>query len=191
MSEAIISDHELMHRFVHGEELAFVELVRRHQRPVSSYLLRIIGSRARAEELAQEVFLRVFRHRFDYTRQAAFTTWCYTIATNLARDEIRSLRRRPVRTGLEGLQEILPGGEEPGETLGRQEMQALVRKALGSLVPPFREVLVLRDLQERSYEDIAGILGLELGTVKSRINRARLAFKEVFIALEAKGGELR
>lgn len=187
----MVSDHELMHRFVHGEESAFVELVQRHQRPIASYLVRILGSRARSEDLAQEVFLRVFRHRFDYTRQAAFTTWCYTIATNLARDEIRSLRRRPVRSGLEGLQEVPSEGEEPGSALDRRETRDLVRKALGGLVPAFREVLVLRDLQGLSYGEISGILGLELGTVKSRINRARLAFKEVFVALEARGGEPR
>lgn len=187
----MVSDHDLMHQFVHGDELAFVELVRRHQRPIASYIIRIIGSSSRAEELAQEVFLRVFRHRFDYTRQAAFTTWCYTIATNLARDEIRSLRRRPVRTGLDGLQEIPSEGEKPGDALGKREAQAQVRKALACLVPAFREVLILRDLQELSYEDIARILGLELGTVKSRINRARLAFKEVFVSLEAKEGELK
>ncbi len=172
-----------MRRFALGEEAPFVELVQRHQQSVVSYLARLLGNTSRAEELGQEVFVRVFRHRAAYDDQAQFTTWCYTIATNLARDEIRARRRRPASAGPEALDGIEGASEAPSASLERRELQGRVRKALDGLQPQFREVLALRDLEGCSYEEISEVLRTELGTVKSRINRARSAFKEAFVAL--------
>lgn len=178
-----------MRRFTLGEEASFVELVQRHQQPMVSYLTRLLGSLSRAEELGQEVFVRIFRHRAAYDNQAQFTTWCYTIATNLARDEIRARRRRPVAADPEALDAIQGRSEEPSACLERREIQGRVRRALDDLHPRFREVLTLRDLEGCSYEEIAAVLRMELGTVKSRISRARSAFKEAFMALGGTKGE--
>lgn len=182
LSAARVTDHELMRQFALGEEISFVELVRRHQQAVVSYLARLLGNASRAEELGQEVFVRVFRHRASYDDQAQFTTWCYTIATNLARDEIRARRRRPAAAGSEALDAISDRGDGPSASLERRELRGRVRRALDGLQPQFREVLTLRDLEGCSYEEIAALLQMELGTVKSRINRARSAFKEAFMA---------
>jgi RNA polymerase sigma-70 factor (ECF subfamily) len=172
-----------MRRFSLGEEASFVELVQRHQQSVVSYLARLLGNASRAEELGQEVFVRVFRHRASYNDQAQFTTWCYTIATNLARDEIRARRRRPASAGPESLDGIPGRDEAPSASLERRELRGRVRTALADMQPQFREVLTLRDLEGCSYEEIAEALQMELGTVKSRINRARSAFKAAFMAL--------
>lgn len=190
MNSDEVSDHELMRRFSEGEEAAFAELVRRYQRSVVSYLARMLGNPSRAEELGQEVFLRVFRHRASYTREAEFSTWCFTIAVNLGRDEIRSRRRRGPHAGSDALEDLSDDAPPaPDAGLERDELQGRVRRALARLPEPFREVLTLRDLEGRSYEEIAAVLGAELGTVKSRINRARLAFRDVYTALAAAAGE--
>ena len=177
------SDHELMRRCALNEEAAFEELVRRYQQPIVDYLWRLLGSPSRAEELGQEVFLRVFRHRDTYTQDAGFSTWCYAIATNLARDERRARRRRPASAGSEPLEGLQAQGRDPSAPLELRELRELVHKALERIPDPYREALALRDLQGCSYQEIARTLDMEIGTVKSRINRARLAFKDAFAAL--------
>lgn len=177
------SDHELMRRCALGEETAFEEIVRRYQQPIVDYLCRLVGSSSRAEELGQEVFLRVYRHRDSYTRTAGFSTWCYTIATNLARDERRARKRRPPGAGSEPLEGLPATGMEPSAPLEVRELGDLVRRALDQIPEHYREALTLRDLQGCSYQEIAQVLEMEIGTVKSRINRARLAFKDSFAAL--------
>ena len=164
-----------------GDEGAFAELVRRHQQTIMDYLCRLLRDRGTSEDLAQEVFLRVFRHRDRYSEHASFRTWCYAIATNLARDEIRSLRKRPAALGEEAMAGVADRGEAPSEAPQREEMRRAVTLALERIPEHFREVLALRDLQGCSYEEISDVLRLELGTVKSRINRARVAFKESFL----------
>lgn len=180
------TDHELMKRCALGEEEPFAELVRRHQQAIVDYLTRMLSNRARAEELGQEVFLRVFRHRVDYTQQAEFSTWCYTIATNLARDERRAIRRRPPSAGSDPLEGRPAAGLDPSAGALSRESGRLVHQALERLPEHFREALMLRDLQGLSYQEISSVMRMELGTVKSRINRARMAFKDAFLALEGK-----
>lgn len=187
-SDARSSDHELMARCAKGEESSFEELVRRYQQPIVDYLSRLLGNGARAEELGQEVFIRVFRHRSSYTQEAGFSTWCYTIATNLARDERRMLRRRPSSSGDSPLEFLPSDADDPARSAQNLETRLLVQRALERLPEHFREALVLRDLQGCSYQEISAALGMELGTVKSRINRARMAFKDVYLALDGQGG---
>ncbi len=144
------------------------------------YLSRLLHHRGTGEDLAQEVFLRVFRHRNSYSEHASFRTWCYAIATNLARDEVRSARRRPAILGEEAMAGLPDRSVDPTLRPEQEELRKSVGDALGRIPEHFREVLTLRDLQGCSYEEISDALKLELGTVKSRINRARVAFKEAF-----------
>ena len=182
-NENLRDEHELMSRCAAGEEAPFEELVSRYQQPIVDYLTRLIGNVSRAEELGQEVFVRIFQHRLDYTAKAKFSTWCYTIATNIARDERRANARRPSNTGAEALEFLSSEQSDPYQNVERKERSAIIRKALDKIPEHLRESIILRDIQGCSYQEIAEVLQLEIGTVKSRINRARLAFKEIFITL--------
>jgi RNA polymerase sigma-70 factor (ECF subfamily) len=179
-------DEDLMLALKHGDEVAFAELMRRHRGPIVNYVHRLIGDRDRAEDLAQEVFLRVYRHAGTYRVTARFTTWLYTIASNLGKNELRNrARRRNVSmedTPRELQQEDYHLGTRedflaPDRIADLNDRQRKVRKAIDALPEHFRMMLVLRDLEGFAYEEIASMLELPLGTVKSRINRARLEFK--------------
>lgn len=196
MEHARLSDHELMKACARGEMACFAELVRRHKDRITNYLYRYVGDYRAAEDLAQETFLRVYRKIPEYNATAKFTTWLYTIATNLAKDEFKRRARHPVRplevaapgAGTSQIVSVAPADAGPGPeaVVEREEAKALVFKVLDRLDPDEREILVLREVQGLSYEEIADILGAPLGTVKSRINRARMAFKDRF--QQAHGG---
>jgi RNA polymerase sigma-70 factor (ECF subfamily) len=180
------ADEDLMLSLKTGDESAFAELMRRHRGPIVNYVNRLIGDRDRAEDLAQEVFLRVYRHAGTYRVTARFTTWLYTIASNLGKNELRNRARRrnvsiedsPREPGQDdyhfGTREDFLGPDRISDLNDRRRK---VRYAIDSLPEHFRMMLVLRDLEGFSYEEIASMLELPLGTVKSRINRARLEFK--------------
>lgn len=169
-----------MSQFQAGVVDAFDILVERFKDPLFNYLFRFVGDAAQCEDLLQETFLRVHRNRHAYRRIAKFSTWIFTIAGNLARSEYRRRRRRPTQslnpTNREDEQFEL---EIPDETYAPDRhasaviQDELIQEALSSLQSEFREVIILRDIQELSYEEIAEITGLPMGTVKSRINRAR------------------
>lgn len=175
-----MSNEELMSQFQAGVVDAFDILVERFKDPLFSYLFRFVGDAAQCEDLLQETFLRVHRNRHAYRRIAKFSTWIFTIAGNLARSEYRRRRRRPTQslnpTNRDDEQFEL---EIPDETYAPDRHASaviedeLIQEALSSLQSEFREVIILRDIQELSYEEIAEITGLPMGTVKSRINRAR------------------
>lgn len=181
------ADEDLMLALKTGDEGAFAELMRRHRGPIVNYVNRLIGDRDRAEDLAQEVFLRVYRHAGTYRVTARFTTWLYTIASNLGKNELRNrARRRNVSvedTPRELRQDDYHFGTRedflaPDRISDLNDRQRKVRIAIDSLPEHFRMMLVLRDLEGFTYEEIASMLDLPLGTVKSRINRARLEFKK-------------
>lgn len=170
-----------------GDGRAFQELVARYWDRLITFVDRKIGDRERAEDLVQEAFLRVYRHlhRFDPTRK--FSTWIYTIASNLAKNELRNRSRNP----LVYYQSLRPRGEEdqrplqfedagsrPDDLYASRSLRDLVEATVALLPPHHREVFVLRELEGRSYEDIARLTRCNLGTVKSRLNRARHAFAE-------------
>jgi len=173
-----------------GEMGSFAELVRRHKDPITNYLYRYTGDYRTAEDLAQEAFLRVFRKIPEYNASAKFSTWLYTIATNLAKDEFKRRARHPAvpleqqRPGADTSQIVTAAppasGLRPEEDSSRAELRVLVHESLDALDPEAKEILVLREVQGLAYDEIAGILGVPVGTVKSRINRARLAFKDLF-----------
>ena len=174
------SDEDLMTQLQSGSEEAFELLVRRHSRSVRSYLFRFVGNVEIAEDLTQDTFLRVFKSRQSYRRIAKFTTWLFTIAGNLARSEYR----RRNRAQLSSIQLV---SQENGEYVMDVEDDApgldidldiamqydRAQRALDDVPESFREVVVLRDVQDLSYEEIGSITGLPMGTVKSRIHRGR------------------
>jgi RNA polymerase sigma-70 factor (ECF subfamily) len=190
------ADEDLMLALKTGDESAFAELMRRHRGPIVNYVSRLIGDRDRAEDLAQEVFLRVYRHAGTYRVTARFTTWLYTIASNLGKNELRNRARRRNVSMEDSPRELRQDDYHFGtreDFLGPDRISDLndrkkkVRLAIDSLPEHFRMMLVLRDLEGFSYEEIASMLELPLGTVKSRINRARLEFKKRVEPLLASG----
>lgn len=181
------ADEDLMLALKRGDDSAFGELMRRHRGPIVNYVNRMIGDRDRAEDLAQEVFLRVYRHAGTYRVTARFTTWLYTIASNLGKNELRNRARRK-NVSIEDTPRELKqddyhlGTREdflaPDRIADLNDRQRKVRQAIDALPEHFRMMLVLRDLEGFAYEEIASMLDLPLGTVKSRINRARSEFKK-------------
>jgi RNA polymerase sigma-70 factor (ECF subfamily) len=176
-----LSDEDLMGRVAEDDERAFPELVRRYQGRVTNLVARVLNDRECADDLAQEVFIRVFVHRRNYRRGSKFSTWLFTIAANLAKNEIRRRVRRRNWFSLDALQEMLkdsvPQLADPGEarerTLEREQLQEAVARAISTVPEKYRLALVLRDIEGLPYEEIADVLGIPGGTVRSRINRAR------------------
>ncbi|SHK90637.1 RNA polymerase sigma factor [Rhodothermus profundi] len=175
-----MSDEDLMEQFQAGTVEAFNILVERYSERLMHYLYGFLGDARRCEDLLQETFLRVYRNRHSYQRIAKFSTWLYTIAGNLARSEYRKRKRRRVYS----IQSVNRDDEEyeialPDETFAPDKhaesiiQDKYIQEALRSIPPDFREVVVLRDVQQLTYEEIAQITGLPMGTVKSRINRGR------------------
>jgi RNA polymerase sigma-70 factor (ECF subfamily) len=181
------SDEELMERCVLDSEGAFRELVDRYKARVVNLIARFIGDRDRADEIAQEVFLRVFVHRARYRPGGKFSTWLFTIAVNLAKNEIRYRVRHRREFSLDAAPAEGPGAivhkiadksERADEGLMREEVEHVVSEAIGRLPPKYRAALVLRDIEGLSYEEVGSVLNIPGGTVRSRINRARLMLKE-------------
>src|ERR1051326_4602024 len=181
-----LSGEELMDRCVRNSEAAFRVLVERYKARVVNLVSRFIGDRDRAEEIAQEVFVRVFVHRSRYRPGGKFSTWLFTIAVNLAKNEIRyRVRHRrefsldAVTEGHTSIAQTLPDrGERADDTLLREEVESLVSRAIERLPPKYRAALVLRDIEGLSYEEVGSILNIPGRTFPSRINRARLMLKE-------------
>ena len=177
---AQMDDEDLMAQFQAGSVEAFDLLVARYKDPLANYLYRFLGDARESEDLLQETFMRVFRNRHSYRRIARFSTWLYTIAGNLARSEYRKRRRRKV-TSLQSVNkdeeeyelEIADNTFRPDTHANNVLQDAAIQEALREIPQEFREVVVLRDVQQLSYEEIAEITGLPMGTVKSRINRGR------------------
>jgi RNA polymerase sigma-70 factor, ECF subfamily len=181
-------DTAVVQAFLKGEERAFRELVERYQTRLLNFIYRTIGDRERAEDLVQEVFIRVYRHiqRFDTTKK--FSTWVYTIASNLAKNELRNRSRNPLV-----LFQTMTGNREeddrplqfedttsrPDDMFQKRHLRELVEETVTRLPEHHRQVFVLRELEGKSYEEIAEITNCNLGTVKSRLNRARNAFAAI------------
>ncbi len=177
---AQMSDEDLMVQFQAGTLDAFEILVNRHKGPLSSFIYRFVGDMGACEDLLQETFLRVYRNRHSYQRIAKYTTWVYTIARNLALSEYRKRKSRQVYSFYavnrdeEEYEAEFPDQEHTPDAHADGTLQGrYIHDALKQLPEGFREVVVLRDIQQLSYGEIAEITGLPIGTVKSRINRGR------------------
>jgi RNA polymerase sigma-70 factor, ECF subfamily len=186
-----LPDEVLMEHVVRGSEGAFATLVDRYRARIINLAGRFINDRDRAQEIAQEVFLRVFIHRERYRPSGKFSTWLYTIAVNLAKNEIRRRVRSRGIVSLDGLLEqagdssriMADSGPRPDRRLRQREIQERVERAISELPEKYRQVIILRDVQQLSYEEIEEILGIPGGTVRSRINRARASLQESLATL--------
>src|SRR5512133_2001659 len=174
--------------FLGGEERAFSELVDRYQTRLLNFIYRTIGDREKAEDLVQEVFIRVYRHLHRFDRSKKFSTWAYTIASNLAKNELRNRSRNPLvlfQTVQKNWQEddrplqFEDSTARPDDLYRKRHLRELVAETVAKLPAHHREVVVLREPEGKSYEEIAEITDCNLGTGKSRLNRARNAFAEI------------
>jgi RNA polymerase sigma-70 factor, ECF subfamily len=172
-SEHADPDVDLMLRFQKGDERAFEELVGRHTRGVLNLVYRYLNDASRAEDVAQEVFVKVYKARMKYEPKAKFSTWLYRIAVNHCLNEIRSRRSQPaVAAPIDDLMEE-PAGADPDARMKRDELQAAVKAALGALPENQRMAVLLARYQDLSYEEIAETMGLSLEAVKSVLFRAK------------------
>ena len=187
MSEPTLSDHELIAAAKAGDENAFAEIVSRYKNPITNFLYRFLNDYEEAVDLAQETFVRVYFALDRYHTDFAFSTYIYRIATNLAISEIRKRKRRSLLslTGLfqsrdDDAVEFQPPDTRPLQdtNLEEDERSKVIAKAIETLPPKYRLPIVLRDVEGKSYEEVAAILELGLGTTKSRINRGRGLLKE-------------
>lgn len=188
-------DDELMQQCQQGNMEAFDLIVRRNRVPLVNFIARLLGDPDSAEDLAQETFVRMFKAIKRYKSGAAkFSTWMYHIASNLCKNELRNRGRRG-RFFVDSATTESPSGPEPieedliatapahvslqpGNQLEQKEREHAVQSAISELPERYRLPLILRDLQELSYEEISETLTLPIGTTKSRINRARLMLKD-------------
>jgi RNA polymerase sigma-70 factor (ECF subfamily) len=182
-----LSDHELIEATKNGEPDAFAEIVNRYRHPLTNYIYRMLNDYEEAVDLAQEAFVRVYFAIERYHSKYAFSTYIYRIATNLAISEIRKRKRRKLfsLTGLfqaEGNEEMefQPKDEKPlpEDDLISDEGGAVLAKAIAALPDKYRAAIVLREIEEKTYEEIAEILELGLGTTKSRISRGRAILRQ-------------
>jgi RNA polymerase sigma-70 factor (ECF subfamily) len=161
-----------------GDAPAFEELVMTYQHRVFGVALRMLGSRAEAEEVAQEAFVRAHRALGEFRGDAKLSTWLYAITSRLCLNRLASGERRLTRQGEDALLRLADAGPRPDAALERRELESALGRAIAELPEDRRIVVVLRDIEGLSYEEIAQVLELELGTVRSRLHRARADLKE-------------
>lgn len=182
-----LDDEALAIRCLRGDEEVFAELVDRHQHGVCRFVARLIGARD-SEDLAQEAFLRAYQALPRFRGEATFRTWLYRIARNLCFTELRKRGRRGESSPLADADDF--AGDHPlledsapelAEEIARADLSARVRERMGALPAPYREVLTLFYLDEMRYEEIAMILDVPIGTVKTWIHRARLRLRDTLV----------
>lgn len=185
-----MNETELIQKAAQGDQDAFARLLELHQNKVYGLTLRLVGSPEDAMELTQETFFNAWRGLPNFHADSKFSTWLYRLATNAAIDFLRREKRRknlstiPLSTDDDSdrVLDIPDQRFTPQSQLERQELQEAVHRGLGQLSDEHRQVLVLRELNGLSYTEIAQVLGIEEGTVKSRIFRARLALRNILLA---------
>src|SRR5258706_15078982 len=184
-----LPDADIVNLAQQGRDAAFRELVRRYERPVFSLIFRMVRDRETSEDLAQDAFIKVLNHIDRYRPEFKFSSWLFKIANNVAIDH---LRRRQIDTiSIEGSPDavtaeraratsvtVTSGGESPLEELESKELGAAIEKAIARLRPEYRACIILRHVEDYSYDEIAEIVKLPLGTVKTYIHRARQELRE-------------
>lgn len=174
------SDEELVRAYLDGDQRAFEELVSRYQPVVMNMAYRMLGNRSDAADVCQEVFLLLLRKLRSFRGEAKFSTWLYRVSMNACHDYARRSRRHLSLSESPGeempeMEQRLPdeGLDSPEKSMEREEVRNKVQEAITRLPPKFKEVVYLHDIGGFDYKEVAKILGISLGTVKSRLNRAR------------------
>jgi len=186
--EAALEDHRLISGLQAGEDAAYERLIERFQSPVYNLAYRLLNDPADASDVVQEVFLKIFRNVGSFRGDSTLRTWVYRIAVNESHNRRRWLfRHRRGETGIEeGFDDLesrekplMDAGETPFDFTMNREAQILLEEALAEINPVFRAALVLREVEDMSYEEIADVLEVSIGTVKSRIVRGREALRRI------------
>ena len=183
------TDEELIARFQEGDEQAYTELVNRYRDKLITFVYRFVNEFEKAEDIVQDTLLKLYTHKHYYRNIAKFSTWIYTIAGNLAKTELRKRgTRKEIRISQMGpedrdyeLPSVAPDTDEVAQS---EYIEKKIQAAIQKLPLHFRTVTILRDIQELSYEEISKIVDVPLGTVKSRINRARIQLQKELIDLK-------
>ncbi|MEM9488278.1 MAG: sigma-70 family RNA polymerase sigma factor [Myxococcota bacterium] len=179
----------LIRKLRERDEKAFRQMVERHRDQVFNVIYRMLGNREEAEDLAQEVFITVFKSIDSFRGESKFSTWLYRITVNHSKNRIKYLARRHdrdqhqydetlIKTSAESALTAPTQAPRPDKHLEGVELERLVQRCIAELDEDHRALLVLRDIQELSYDEIGSITGLPAGTVKSRLHRARLALRK-------------
>lgn len=182
-------ERSLLRRLRDRDERAFRELLEEHRDRVFNITFRMLGNRHEAEDVAQEVFITVFKTIDTFREESKFSTWLYRVAVNHCKNRIKYLARRHDRdrdeldddaagNGVNGTPLGAPVPSSPERALQSKQMEALMQQAIAELDPEWREVIVLRDIEDLSIEEICEITGHPDGTVKSKLHRARLALRK-------------
>ena len=180
----------LIERCLTGDQIAWEQIVRQHWRKVYNLAYKFVGKHDEAEDLAQDIFVKIFSALKTFDRRANFQTWLISISRNLCIDHYRSVRKERETMAREvDAANLTPISRERGPhgELEQIDLKQLIRQGLAELPPALKEAVVLRDLQELSYHEIAEKLRLPEGTVKSRINRGRLELARQLRRLQARG----
>ena len=185
-SVSAVADCDLVTRAIAGREDGFEELVRRYQRPIAAYVYRMVGDYEAALDLTQEVFIKVYNSLARYRSEYKFSTWIYKIAHNAAVDHLRrhSTREQSLVSQADGEQYDLPiesGRLSPEQESEKRERRAEIEAVIRELPAVYRELIVLRHSHDLSYDEIAEVTNLPLGTVKNRLFRAREVMRQHFV----------
>jgi RNA polymerase sigma-70 factor, ECF subfamily len=182
-----MEDRELIDRFVQGDRACFDELVKKYQKLVFNVCAKMLRDYQEALDVAQDIFLKLFESLKDFRHEAKFSTYLYTVTLNACRNRLRAMGQRkkhvafsldePIASDDGPVKRELPGNDDPRQNVAELEQQEILRKELRALTDDYREIIVLKDIEGLKYEEIAGILDVDIGTVKSRLSRARQALR--------------
>jgi RNA polymerase sigma-70 factor (ECF subfamily) len=186
-----LQERDLIRKAKQGDMLAFEELILKHEKIVYNLALRMMNHSEDAMDISQEVFLKAYRSLSNFDERSAFSTWLYRITHNTCIDEIRKRKGKQTYSLEEDLEsedgsmqrQVADDGDTPEESLMRKEQKSEILRALDTLSEEHKAAIILRDVKGMSYEEIAEILELTLGTVKSRINRARNQLKSEILKI--------
>jgi RNA polymerase sigma-70 factor (ECF subfamily) len=192
MSEYELTDEQLIKKFQDGDVNAFNKIVYRFKDRLLNFIYRFVNDIDKAEDLLQDTFLKLYTHKDSYKEIAKFSTWLYTIAANLSKTELRKIKRRKTFS----ITELSRDDKEfviSSDSIGPDDESIInnfeknIQQALEILPIDFKTIIILRDIQELSYDEISKIMSLPIGTVKSRINRGRMKLQEL---LKHRGGSV-
>ena len=178
------TDEELIEKFQNGDIGAFNKIVLRYKDRLLNFIYHFVNDIDKSEDLVQDTFLKLYTHKNSYKKIAKFSTWLYTIAGNLAKTELRKIKRRKTFSVSELSYDdrefvISSEYEGPESSIESKEIERNIQYALNQLHTDFKTVIILRDIQELSYDEISNIINVPIGTIKSRNNRGRLKLQKL------------